>query len=1065
MKKIKILSLFAIATVVVFGVTVGYAKAQVVVGTTTPGGCISGFVLDSSGNCIPTSPNLTMKMLSPNGGETLVPGQTYRIKWFGGTNNVDVYLLDNPTRLGKKIFSAIPNNGYVDWTVAPLASTDLYNYKTGSYNVPSGKYVMWVGCSDNNCTVDDSDSSFSIIPSTSSNLPPVITGGTYPVSLSVGQSGTWTVQASDPENQPLSYSVDWGDVPVPACQVGYPCATLASAIVQTSTFTHSYANAGTYTVKFTVKDSAGQTAQTSTTVQVGSVTQITASANIVPGTLSLIYDTSHQESSLSAPFSVTVTAGASDLTFVSGSFSGYSSGNGTQQAIGTADVYINKQTPVFPFVLKAGQKAEFYVIATANPLQMFAGYYSMSLNGIYATKNNGTEKEIFSLNSKNTNSVLIIGEKSPYISSVIPNPISSGQKMSISGQRLIGSMGMGNLYIDNLPSTVILDGSKDGTVLFFTLPTLTDGYHSLYVRDNVTGTGNSNNVSFQVQSTTTCYTFSNNLQIGSIGADVAALQRFLISKGFSISEADVSSDTARFGINTWNALKLYQKSINVPSLGYFGPQTRMVVNRGCDNTQSSITVLSPNGGETWAKGTTQNITWKDIITTPTYIIQTSYDIGLIPLTSACPIGQVCPIPATAVIVKSVFGSSYAWSVGKLGGGLTPDGNYSIQVCRSGTSICDASDSYFKITSDTTQPSITVLSPNGGESFSQNGIITGSFTTNLPVGTNYEIDLVSAAGTFDSWVYNGSTISADRQTFSFSIPTTALPGNMYKIRVSKKTDNCGGSIVCVQDLSDNYFTISSPTIPTPTCTISTPTVTGTGPYNISVPITLSGSTLGNFVLLRNGQEVDRDRAGNFPITDRSVPAGTYTYTVKGPGLGVIQCSPARTITVGAGTVTTPVTPPTPTTGAVTVLPWTFSTGKVGTFANSIFTGETLTYTLNWSGGPLDKSWRVFAHMVKDDGSYYFTGGDFIPTPTTDKWTGNTSTTNTITIPAGTPPGTYKVMVGLYNGVPRVTTLIAGPNVSTENPTQYRYQVGTITILAPINTQPASIWDSIKGLFGF
>ncbi len=407
------------------------------------------------------------------------------------------------------------------------------------------------------------------------NLPPVINGGTSPTLLAVGQSGTWTVQASDPENGPLSYSVDWGDTYT--CPAGYVCTLNSPAIVQTSTFTHSYANAGTYTVKFTVTDNAGQTAQTSSTVQVGNVVPVaTASAKVVPGNLELTYDTRGQEASLTAPFAMSVVAGSSDITFTdSGSFSVAYIGKGVQQNVPVNVVYINKQMPVFPFVLKAGQQAEFYIRASANPLQMFAGYYSMSVNGIYAVVNNGTQKAPITINVNNTNSVLIIGEKSPYITSVTPNPISSGQKMSISGQRLIGAMGMGNLYIDNLASTAIVDGSKDGTTLFFTLPTLTDGYHSLQVRDNVTGTGGSNYLNFQVQSTSSCYVFNTNLQIGSTGADVTALQNFLMSNGFK------TEVTGYFGSLTYSSVKSYQTANGLPATGFVGPETRASMNSKC----------------------------------------------------------------------------------------------------------------------------------------------------------------------------------------------------------------------------------------------------------------------------------------------------------------------------------------------------------------------------------------------------------------------------------------------------------------------------------------------------
>lgn len=99
----------------------------------------------------------------PNGGEILTIGKMYKIKWTGGNNAVDVWLLDNPTRLGKKIFSGITNSNYVSWVATPFSSSDLWNEMKGTFAVPSGQYVIWVGCTDNNCTVDDSDSYFKIV--------------------------------------------------------------------------------------------------------------------------------------------------------------------------------------------------------------------------------------------------------------------------------------------------------------------------------------------------------------------------------------------------------------------------------------------------------------------------------------------------------------------------------------------------------------------------------------------------------------------------------------------------------------------------------------------------------------------------------------------------------------------------------------------------------------------------------------------------------------------------------------------------------------------------------------
>jgi len=103
---------------------------------------------------------------------------------------------------------------------------------------------------------------------------PVISGITAPTQLSLNQTGTWTVSASDPQNSSLSYSINWGDN---VCPAGYVCsnASASTQFVQQASFTHSYATAGTYTVSVTVKNSAGLTAQSSATVNVtgGTVTQ------------------------------------------------------------------------------------------------------------------------------------------------------------------------------------------------------------------------------------------------------------------------------------------------------------------------------------------------------------------------------------------------------------------------------------------------------------------------------------------------------------------------------------------------------------------------------------------------------------------------------------------------------------------------------------------------------------------------------------------------------------------------------------------------------------------------
>ena len=97
---------------------------------------------------------------------------------------------------------------------------------------------------------------------------PTISSFSGPTTLTTGQTGTWTINAKDPNNGALTYSIDWGDV----AYMFNDASTNANsqAFVQSTTFTHSYASAGTYQVWVTVRNAAGQTAKASMTVTVTS---------------------------------------------------------------------------------------------------------------------------------------------------------------------------------------------------------------------------------------------------------------------------------------------------------------------------------------------------------------------------------------------------------------------------------------------------------------------------------------------------------------------------------------------------------------------------------------------------------------------------------------------------------------------------------------------------------------------------------------------------------------------------------------------------------------------------
>ncbi|MDB5238105.1 MAG: hypothetical protein JWM46_375 [Candidatus Kaiserbacteria bacterium] len=76
------------------------------------------------------------------------------------------------------------------------------------------------------------------------------------------------------------------------------------------------------------------------------------------------------------------------------------------------------------------------------------------------------------------------------------------------------------------------------------------------------------------------FNFTTDLTIGSTGTQVIELQKFLIAQGFSIPALTNGTATyGYFGVQTRAAVAAYQSAHGIkPSVGYFGPLTRAVVN-------------------------------------------------------------------------------------------------------------------------------------------------------------------------------------------------------------------------------------------------------------------------------------------------------------------------------------------------------------------------------------------------------------------------------------------------------------------------------------------------------
>jgi peptidoglycan hydrolase-like protein with peptidoglycan-binding domain len=74
------------------------------------------------------------------------------------------------------------------------------------------------------------------------------------------------------------------------------------------------------------------------------------------------------------------------------------------------------------------------------------------------------------------------------------------------------------------------------------------------------------------------YTFNTNLTVGSTGADVVALQTWLMAQNYSIPALSAGTAKGYFGSQTKAAVVAYQAANGIPNTGFVGPLTRAAIN-------------------------------------------------------------------------------------------------------------------------------------------------------------------------------------------------------------------------------------------------------------------------------------------------------------------------------------------------------------------------------------------------------------------------------------------------------------------------------------------------------
>lgn len=91
--------------------------------------------------------------------------------------------------------------------------------------------------------------------------------------------------------------------------------------------------------------------------------------------------------------------------------------------------------------------------------------------------------------------------------------------------------------------------------------------------------------------------FVRDLDVGSVGEDVRALQRYLNANGYTIAyqgPGSIGNETLMFGYATQYALARFQKDRGLsPAVGYFGPKTRAVIMGQASVQPQSVPVSTP----------------------------------------------------------------------------------------------------------------------------------------------------------------------------------------------------------------------------------------------------------------------------------------------------------------------------------------------------------------------------------------------------------------------------------------------------------------------------------------
>jgi hypothetical protein len=205
---------------------------------------------------------------------------------------------------------------------------------------------------------------------------------------------------------------------------------------------------------------------------------------------------------------------------------------------------------------------------------------------------------------------------------------------------------------------------------------------------------------------------------------------------------------------------------------------------------SAITVTSPNGGESWQRGTTHTITWS-------YTGSPGSAVKIMLVKGSTEAGTI----ASSTPVGSSGTGSYNWQVSS--SGLTgSDFKVSVQSTSLST-VKDSSNNYFTISqagTSTPSSSITVTSPNGGESWQRGTTRTITWSYTGSPGSTVRIALLKGSAEIGTLTSGTSIGSSGKGSYTWPVSSDGLTGSDFRVSVQSTSQST------IRDLSNNYFTL-------------------------------------------------------------------------------------------------------------------------------------------------------------------------------------------------------------------------------------------------------------------